>query len=146
MKKPLLLFYFTCCILHFSIAQNPLVKQWDKRFGGHQYEHLTCFNQTVDGGFILGGYSLSDSSGDKTQPRWDILLGNADFWIVKIDSIGNKEWDKDFGTTKDDRLYSVDQTSDGGYVLGGQTSSGISGDKTQPNWDPAQISTEIGNW
>jgi len=85
--------------------------------------------QTADGGYILGGWSNSDISGDKTQPYWSWL---QDYWIVKIDSLGNKQWDKVFGGIGIDNLYTMIQTSDGGYLLGGVSSSPVSGDKTQP--------------
>src|SRR5438105_10549137 len=117
-------------ISNFSFAQNPLVKQWDYRYGGTDKEQLTCFQQTSDGGYILGGYSSSGIGGDKTQGRW----GEDDFWIVKIDSIVIKQWDKRFGGTDYDYLRSLQQTTDGGYILGGFSKSGISGDKTEPSW------------
>jgi type IX secretion system substrate protein len=106
-------------------------KQWDKRFGGTSIDFLFSIQQTTDGGYILGGWSASDSSGDKTQDVW----GADDYWIVKIDSLGNKQWDKDFGGSNVDRFSSLQQTADGGYILGGGSQSGISGDKTQANWD-----------
>ncbi|MCX6274318.1 MAG: hypothetical protein NTV09_03825, partial [Bacteroidetes bacterium] len=117
----------------FSEAQNPLVKMWDYRFGGDSMESFTCFIQTSDGGFILGGTTDSPISGDKT----DSLRGSPgddDYWIVKTDSLGNKQWDKDFGGTSEDNLISILQTTDGGYILAGSSSSGIGGDKTQSNW------------
>ncbi|MEO8086380.1 MAG: T9SS type A sorting domain-containing protein [Bacteroidota bacterium] len=112
-----------------AFAQNPLVKQWDYRFGGTDHDWTTCFQQTKDGGYILGGYSYSGIGGDKT----DTLRGGAgdrDYWIVKTDSLGNKEWDKDFGGTGIDELFSLQQTADRGYILGGHSYSGIGGDKT----------------
>jgi len=115
-------------------AQNPLVKQWDYRFGGTSGDLLWTFLQTSDGGYILGGQSFSDSSGDKTQNSWDSLSSTGDYWIVKIDSAGNKQWDKDFGGTGDDRMYSLQQTADGGYILGGTTDSDSSGNKSQDTW------------
>ncbi|HKR03148.1 MAG TPA: T9SS type A sorting domain-containing protein [Bacteroidia bacterium] len=111
-------------------SQNPLVKQWDKRFGGSRNDFLTCFQQTNDGGYILGGYSNSVISGDKTQTKWGIY----DYWIIKIDSSGNKEWDKDFKANDSDYLYALKQTSDGGYIIGGYSRSGIGGTKTQDTW------------
>jgi len=119
-------------ISQFSFAQNPLVKQWDYRFGGTSSEPLVVsLLQTSDGGYILGGSSVSGIGGDKTQASW----GDWDYWIVKLDSLGNKQWDKDFGGTNKDVLFSMQQTADGGYILGGFSNSGISGDKTQANWD-----------
>jgi len=118
-------------------AQNPLVKQWDNRFGGDTAEWLTSLHQTIDGGYILGGYSESGISGDKTQANRDTVCFNGctnDYWIVKTDSLGNKEWDKRFGGNYEDELYSIQQTVDGGYILGGWSNSDSSGDKTQPSW------------
>ncbi len=105
------------------------IKQWDKRFGGDSYDALYSLQQTTDGGYILGGYSYSGISGDKSQPS----QGSSDYWIVKIDASGVKQWDKRFGGSNDDKLYSLQQTTDGGYILGGYSASGISGDKTQDN-------------
>ncbi len=109
------------------------IKQWDKVFGGTDDDFLFSIQQTSDGGFILGGRSGSGISGDKSQASW----GSNDYWIVKTDSLGNKQWDKDFGGTSSDELYSIQQTSDGGFILGGRSASGISGDKTQPLWGGA---------
>jgi hypothetical protein len=103
------------------------VKQWDARFGGDGEDYLYSLQQTADGGYILGGYSRSEISGDKTQAS----QGSADYWIVKTDAVGAKQWDARFGGSYDDYLFSLQQTEDGGYILGGQSYSGISGDKTQ---------------
>lgn len=116
--------------ISFAFAQNPLVKQWDKRFGGTNAEEISVVKQTSDGGYILGGYSDSPIGGDKTQ----INIGSWDFWIVKSDSLGNKQWDKNFGGTSHDWLFSLEQTFDGGYILGGYSYSAASGDKTQNTW------------
>src|SRR5438477_44362 len=98
-----------------SFAQNPLVKQWDYRFGGTDEDELYSLQQTTDGGYILGGISVSGISGDKTESSW----GGLDYWIVKTDSLGIKQWDKRFGGTNDDYLLSLQQTTDRGYILGG---------------------------
>ena len=88
---------------------------------------MQSLQQTGDGGYILGGYSWSGISGDKT----DSSRGVADYWIVKIDSSGSIEWDKTIGGNYSDDLYSLQQTKDGGYILGGTSGSAISGEKTQ---------------
>jgi hypothetical protein len=105
-------------------------KQWDKRFGGTDYDALHSLQQTKDGGYILGGYSFSGIGGDKTQASQG-GPGDGDFWVVKVNANGVKQWDKRFGGTDGDYLYSVQQTNDSGYILGGESYSGISGDKTQ---------------
>ena len=106
-------------------------KQWDKVFGGIRNDYLYSVHQTYDGGYLLGGYSYSGISGDKTQPNWDSTGNTSDYWVVKIDSIGNQLWDKDFGGTSYDLLTSLSQTFDKGFILAGNTFSGISGDKTE---------------
>ncbi|MDO7874507.1 T9SS type A sorting domain-containing protein [Hymenobacter sp. ASUV-10] len=82
---------------------------------------------TADGGYILGGFSPSGISGSKTQASF----GGIDYWVVKLDATGVKQWDKTFGGSNDDKLSSLHQTADGGYIIGGQSNSGASGSKTQ---------------
>jgi hypothetical protein len=113
-------------------AQAPLVKQWDKRYGGTKSEWLHAVQQTADEGYILGGYTTSDEGGDVSGPsRDDTLIPQGDYWILKTDSLGNKLWDKRFGATYADRLYSLHQTRDGGYILGGGAASDSTGDISQ---------------
>ena len=118
-------------------------KQWDKRFGGILDDELYAVQQTSNGGYILGGYSFSGIGGDKTQDNRDLTNSTSDFWVVKIDSSGNKQWDKRFGGNDMDGINSLLQTCDGGYILGGTSSSGISGDKTQTNWDTITFSYDM---
>jgi hypothetical protein len=108
-------------------------KQWDKRFGGNGNESLGEVQQTTDGGYIIGGTSTSGLNGDKTQYNWG--GGNKeDYWVVKTDSAGNKQWDKRFGGDRYDFETTIKQTKDGGFLLGGYSDSDTSGDKTQANW------------
>ncbi|MBK7971096.1 MAG: hypothetical protein IPK08_20440 [Bacteroidetes bacterium] len=66
--------------------------------------------QTADGGYILGGWSTSGISGDKTENGG----GYTDYWIVKTDSLGIIQWQNTIGGSGDDELYSLSQTFDGG--------------------------------
>lgn len=102
-------------------------KLWDKTIGGSGYDELTSLYQTSDGGYILGGWSISPASGDKTEDA----KGSYDYWVVKVDSTGNRQWDKTLGGNKVDFLFSLQQTKDGGYIVGGWSNSDISGDKTE---------------
>lgn len=102
-------------------------KLWDKRFGGTDNEFLLCMKKTNDGNFLLGGIAYSGIGGDKTQTS----RGYEDYWILKIDGNGNKIWDKTFGGTFSDIMTSIVPISDGGFLLGGTSNSGSSGDKTQ---------------
>ncbi|MBK7886632.1 MAG: T9SS type A sorting domain-containing protein [Bacteroidetes bacterium] len=103
--------------------------QWQNTIGGSGYDNLNTLVQTLDGGYILGGFSLSSISGDKSEN----CIGERDFWIVKIDSIGFIQWQNTIGGSLDDYLTSIQQTLDHGYILGGCSSSGVSGDKIENN-------------
>lgn len=102
---------------------------WDKTYGGTDYDHLWNLQQTTDGGFILGGFSRSDISGDKTEDS----KGSYDFWIIRIDAEGEILWQNTIGGDGFDELKDLAQTADGGFILGGESESGISGDKTDSN-------------
>src|ERR1041384_7645903 len=104
MKKFLFLIIYYLSVVGFCFGQNPLLRLWVKRFGGTNDDGQNSWlpqpsrkylQQTTDDGYIIGGYSLSGISGDKTQAT----RGDWDYWFVKFDSVGNKQWDKDFGGT-----------------------------------------------
>jgi hypothetical protein len=109
--------------------------QWDKTIGGSALDGLTSLQQTRDGGYILGGISRSNISGEKTEDNrcdcTDPLYLSDDYWVVKLDSNGTIQWDKTIGGNRNDDLSSLQQTRDGGYILGGSSNSSISGEKTQ---------------
>jgi hypothetical protein len=102
-------------------------KLWDKTFGGANNDALTSVISTPDGGYLLGGSSVSDISGDKSENG----KGNSDYWVVKVDNQGNKAWDKTFGGNALDVLNHMVVTPDGGYLLGGFSESDASGDKSE---------------
>ena len=83
--------------------------------------------QTTDGGFIIGGFSNSPSSGDKTENN----RGGNDYWIVKLDASGTLQWNRTFGGNDSDVFRDMIQLADGGYLVGGYSKSNISGDKTE---------------
>jgi hypothetical protein len=109
-----------------KVAANG-AKQWDRRFGGSQSDYLRAMQQTLDGGYILIGFSISGADGDKTEAS----RGGHDYWIVKVAANGAKQWDRRFGGSNDDCANAVQQTADGGYILGGYSNSGADGDKTE---------------
>jgi hypothetical protein len=95
------------------------VIQWQKTCGGEYADLLRSIEQTKDGGYVLGGYSNSSQSGEKT----DSNIGTGDYWIVKIDDIGGIEWQRTYGGNGDNQLYVIHQTQDGGYIAGGNSNS-----------------------
>lgn len=101
-------------------------KQWDKTFGGTLGDFMTYAQQTSDKGYILGGYSNSGISGDKSENS----RGGDDIWIVKVDSLGRKQWDKTIGGNATDRLSMIREISPGEYIVGATSNSPKSGDKT----------------
>ncbi|WP_442787960.1 T9SS type A sorting domain-containing protein [Flavobacterium suncheonense] len=105
-------------------------EMWQKTIGGSGQDKLKTIIQTRDGGYLLGGSSSSDKSGEKEENG----RGNLDYWIVKLDKEGKVKWQKTYGGAQLDLLQSVEQTKDGGYILGGSSNSRASGDKTEHNF------------
>ncbi|HRI34998.1 MAG TPA: hypothetical protein PLD02_14715, partial [Saprospiraceae bacterium] len=101
--------------------------QWQKSFGGDNWDEFVEINQTFDGGYIIGGYSKSNISGTKNENT----RGEDDYWIIKIDSACNIEWQKTIGGTQIDYLSCILQTPDSGFIVGGLSLSNISGEKTE---------------
>ncbi|QMU29532.1 T9SS type A sorting domain-containing protein [Adhaeribacter radiodurans] len=109
-------------------------KLWDKRYGGTFDDFLNRVIQTKDGGYLLAGSSRSDKNGDKSEISRDTgydYFKKRDFWLVKVDALGNKQWDKTLGGSGLDELQKVIQLSSGEYVLAGHSNSPVSGDKSQ---------------
>lgn len=107
------------------MAQDPIV-EWDNTLGGDESETLSAALQTADGGYLLGGISYSDIGFDKSENS----NGSSDFWIVKLNASGAIEWQNTIGSTSPDYFSDMVPTTDGGYLIGGYTYGGISGDKT----------------
>lgn len=103
--------------------------EWQKTFGGIYADELKSIQQTKDEGYIIGGYSNSPKSDDKSDDNF----GEGDFWIIKLDKNGTLQWEKTIGASQDDNLFALSQTIDGGFILGGNSNSGASNSKTKAN-------------
>lgn len=101
---------------------------WENSYGGSGDDYLQDITETADGGFLLGGYSASPISGNKTDPAY----GGNDGWIVRVDANGNKLWDRSLGGSAADDVVSVSETIDGLILVGGHSASPVSGNQTCP--------------
>jgi len=91
--------------------------QWEKNFGGSDTDRAESVKQTTDGGYVIAGYSNS-TDGDVTGN-----MGDSDFWVIKLNSSGDLIWEKSMGGTSTDLGRSIQQTSDGGYIVAGRSNS-----------------------
>ena len=85
-----------------------------------------------DGNLILAGNSISNISGDVSENNQG--TNSADVWVVKIDTDGNKIWDRRFGGSQSDGCFDMIQKSNGNLSIIGKSKSGIDGNKDTPNY------------
>ncbi len=85
--------------------------EWEKTYGGEKNDNGWVIHQTVEGGYMIAGFTESFGNGD------------FDFFLIKTDENGNEEWTKTYGGKGMDRCWSAQPTADGGYVLLGETTS-----------------------
>jgi hypothetical protein len=85
---------------------------WQKIYGNDgMSDGALSVQQTLDGGYIIAGYTYS------------LGVGYGDAWVLKLDSTGSVTWQKSYGGNGSDGASSIQQTSDGGYIVAGDTSS-----------------------
>src|SRR5258707_778654 len=121
MKTKIILSLFF--LFQLNAFSQPAI-QWQKCLGGTGSEgSVNSIQQTSDGGYIVAGSSNSND-GDVTGNH-----GGYDYWIVKLSNTGTIQWQKSLGGASGEFSYSIQQTSDGGYIIAGSSSSN-SGDVT----------------
>jgi hypothetical protein len=84
---------------------------WTRTYGGDTVDIGASVQQTFDGGFIVAGWTVSFGA------------GGFDVYLVKADADGDTQWTRTFGGTGRDNAFSVQQTTDSGYVVAGLTAS-----------------------
>lgn len=100
--------YYDVCLFKTDSNGNLL---WAKNFGGSNDDSGLSVQETTDGGFVITGVAKSFSA------------GNYDVYLLKTDSSGSLLWSKTFGGSDTDQGNSVNQTTDGGFVVAGMTKS-----------------------
>lgn len=91
-------------------------EEWNQTYGGGGGDGGNSVQQTTDGGYIITGWTGSFGK------------GSTDVWLIKTNSQGTEEWNKTLGGSSQDDGSSIQQTSDGGFVIIGKTESFGSGD------------------
>ncbi|MCC7436868.1 MAG: T9SS C-terminal target domain-containing protein [Armatimonadetes bacterium] len=91
--------------------------EWEKSLGGSDHDEATSIEQTGDGGYIVAGSSYS-ADGDASENH-----GSSDYWIVKLTGAGGIQWEKSLGGSGYDNATSIEQTTDGGYIVAGYSYS-----------------------
>lgn len=86
-------------------------EQWSKNIGGTGFDYGNVVQPTSDGGYAIIGITYSKGA------------GNGDYWFIKTDASGNVQWDKTYGGPQVDEGKNIRQTSDGGYIITGDTDS-----------------------
>jgi PKD repeat protein len=110
----LMAMFITCFMALNAQAQTI---EWQKCLGGSFYDDARSIQQTTDGGYIVAGYTKSND-GDVSGNH-----GSSDYWIVKLNATGDTTWTKCLGGSNDDYAHSIQQTTDGGYIVAGYTES-----------------------
>lgn len=118
--KNTMISFFSAAICMSAYSQAPVI-DWQNITGGSENELVRSIVQTTDGGYISAGYTDSND-GDITENK-----GGRDVLIIKLTAAGATEWTKTYGGSGSDQARSIIQTTDGGYIFTGTTSS-VDGD------------------
>jgi hypothetical protein len=120
-------------VIKLNAAGNIL---WQKCIGGTNSDRAYSIQQTIDGGYIVAGTSESNNV--------DVIgnNGGSDLWVVRLNATGSLLWQKCLGGTNSDRAYSIQQTTDGGYIVAGFTTSN-NGDVIGHNGDGGDLDAWI---
>ena len=111
------------------------VKQWDRRFGGNSLDNGYWIENAPGGGYWISGSIHSDSSSTVSEHPY----GNLDYWMLKIDSAGNKIFDKRFGGPGNNETPRFVILSDSSIILCGCADTGTTSIKTQPGYGKRDI-------
>jgi hypothetical protein len=111
MRKSIFLTVLLGLFLVSTVIADPGDTLWTRTYGGSNHEGGYSVQQTTDGGYIIAGHTMSFGA------------GGYDLYLVKTDPNGDTLWTRTYGGSNYDYGYSVQQTSDGGYIVAGYTYS-----------------------
>jgi len=103
-------------VLLLQLSATNVYPGWFKHYGGTNTDSPKSIQQTSDGGYIVAGNTMS------------YTYGSQDYCLYKLNSNGNKVWFNHYGGANTDSGQSIQQTTDGGYILAGYTNSYTYGD------------------
>src|SRR5437868_8988558 len=116
-----LLALFACPVAVFSQAHPPPPGiEWQHCYGGSSDDFAYSIIQTSDGGLAMCGYTTSFDGQVLDHHKGT----GEDAWVVKLDAVGNLEWEKCLGGSANEEANSIAQTGDGGYIVAVRTESG----------------------
>ena len=101
-----------------NTANVPTI-QWQKTIGNNDTVTIDDIQKTTDGGYILAGYKKNTQN-------------DSDYWIAKLNSNADIEWEKTYGGSNTDKATCIQQTADGSYIVAGYSYS-VNGNVTNNN-------------
>jgi len=99
------------------------IEEWNRTFGGDNFESGESVQQTEDGGHIIAGYKAIPAQNRSGYSRLFFTSRLGRLWLIKTDDMGNRQWDLTYGGSGNDWGNCVQETQDGGYVVAGVTES-----------------------
>jgi hypothetical protein len=84
---------------------------WTRTYGGSNGDGILSLDQTIDGGYVLAGWTYSFGA------------GNQDFYVLKTNGQGNLQWSRTYGGSNEDYAMSVRSEQNGGFIIAGNTAS-----------------------
>ncbi len=111
--------FFAVCLLYifnFRSLQAQPELNWVQTYGGSSWDEGHCVRETADGGYVIGGLTMSYSA------------GLYDVYLLRTDENGDLLWSQSYGGTGWEEARAIQQTSDGGFITAGRTTSFGAGD------------------
>ncbi|MEZ5017420.1 MAG: T9SS type A sorting domain-containing protein [Flavipsychrobacter sp.] len=138
--KSIILLFVVSFFSTIILAQTAPPIQWQKTYGGTSPDYAEVVLNTPDGGYVVAG--TAGSHDIDVVGNHGTNINAQDFWIVKLDSNGNIQWKKCYGSQWSEFVYSIAQARDGGYIVTG-TTGGVGGDVTKFRTNPNYTSEDI---